>query len=364
MKNKNLACLLAIVCACSLLFAGCSKKQTASEGTGDKAGKVYTMKMTHAYPETTQHGRNAKFFKELVEKETNGRVKVQIYPNAQLGGSDKEVGMVQAGTVEAAYSICGSIETIEPLEAIWTIPFLWKASPVNSDHYIAASKYNGLIESTLREKLKAKGIYRLGIFNTQNGQFIAGNNKRPILKPEDMSGLKIRHSGGMLGTLQIEKLGASPVTIAGAEVPVALSQGVIDGLQTGVLHMHDARWHTKYVTATYSKCYSIPMLLNLKWWESLPADIQDIIQSKVFPQCQKYGNEETSRRDREALEAMKKEPYNVQVTLIPDNELETWAKFNNVREEGIKKYLSVVGPEGQKLIDEVNRVKTELEKKK
>jgi len=106
------------------------------------------------------------------------------------------------------------------------------------------------------------------------------------------------------------------------------------------------------------------MIVNLKWWESLPADIRDIIQNKVFPQCQKYGNDETSRRDREALEAMQKAPYNVQVHLIPDNELETWANYNNVREEGIKKYISVVGPEGQKLVDEVKRIRAELEKKK
>lgn len=358
MKRKNLVFLLVLLVAIGLMLTGCGGKKEEASGE-----KTYVMKIMHAYPEVSQHGRNSKYFKELVEKETNGRVKVQLYPNGQLGSIDREVGLVQSGAVEAAYAINGTLETIEPLEAVYTLPFIWKTAPGNSEHYIIATKYDSLIENTLREKLKTKGIYRLGSLNTQNGQFIAANNRHPVHKPEDMQGLKLRHSGGLLATIQLEKLGASPITMSGGEVPVALSQGVIDGMQSGVLHYHDSRWHTKYLTATYSKCYSLPLIVNLKWWESLPKDLQDIIQNKVFPKVQKYANDETTKGELEALEIMKKEPYNVEVFLVPDNEIENWANYNNLREEGIKKYLSIVGDEGQKMIDEVNRIKNDLEKK-
>ncbi len=363
MKRKFLISLFSIVCIISLMLVGCGNDAGTEGDTGDAGGEdeKYVMRMTHAYPETTQHGRNSLYFKKLVEEKTNGRVEVQIFPNAQLAGSDKEISLLQSGAVEAAYSICGAIETIEPLEAIYTIPFIWKSSPLDSTHYIMANQYDSLIEETLREKLKEKGIYRLGIVNTQNGQFIAANNKRPILKPEDMEGLKIRHSGGLLSALSIEKLGAAPITVAGAEVTVGLTQGVFDGLQTGILHYHDAQWYTKYVTLPYSKCYSIPMLLNLKWWESLPEDLQDIIQNEVMPEVQKYGNDETTRGNKEAYEAIQKPPHNVEVYMVPDEELEDWANYNNVRDAAIEKFLSVVGPEGQKLIDEVYRLREQLE---
>jgi len=358
--KKTLICLIVIICMISLVFVSCSKK----EATTKPEEKKYTLRVMHAYPETSQHGRNMFKFKELVEKETNGRIEVKIYPNGQLGAIDKEVGMVQSGAVEAAYAINGTLETLDPIEAIYTLPFFWKSRPGNSEQYIIATKYNSMIENYLRENAKKYGIYRLASVNTQNGQFIVANNVREVKRPEDMKGLKLRHSGGMVATLQLESFGAIAITMSGGEVPVALSQKVIDGMQSAVLHYHDSRWHTKYITANYSKCYSLPLILNLKWFESLPKDLQDILQNKVTPQLQDYANTETSNGELKALEIMQKEPYNVKVTLLSDEEIDKyWVNYNNIREEGVKLYLSKTGAEGQKLIDEVNRIGAEVAKK-
>lgn len=363
--KKILLGLVAIICMISLVIVGCSKKEeTSNEEAQKQQEQKYTLRVMHAYPETSQHGRNMFKFKELVEKETNGRIEVKIYPNGQLGAIDKEVGMVQSGAVEAAYSINGTLETLDPVEAIYTLPFFWKSRPGSSEQYITATKYDSPIENYLRENAKEYGIYRLASINTQNGQFIVANNVREVKMPEDMKGLKLRHSGGMVATLQLESFGAIPITMSGGEVPVALSQKVIDGMQSAVLHYHDSRWHTKYITANYSKCYSLPLILNLKWFESLPKDLQDILQNKVAPALQEYANTETSNGELKALETMQKDPYNVKVTILSDEEIEKyWANYNNIREEGLKLYLSKAGAEGQKLIDEVNKIAEQLAKK-
>lgn len=361
-KNYLLVSIALLMCAILLMFTGCSKSGSDPKAEQKKEEqKKYVLRVMHAYPETSQHGRNMFFFRDIVAKETGGRIEVKIYPNGQLGAIDKEVGMVQSGAVEGAYAINGTLETIEPLEAIYTLPFFWKSRPGSSEQYHVATKYDSAIENFLREKQKAKGIYRLASVNTQNGQFIVANNVREVKKPEDMVGLKLRHSGGMVATLALASFGAIPITMSGGEVPVALSQKVIDGMQSGVLHYHDSRWHTKYITANYQKCYSLPLILNLKWFESLPKDLQDILQHKVAPQLQAYANKETSDGEAKALEIMQKEPFNVKVTILSDEEIEKyWANHNNIREEGIKLYLSKTGPDGQKLIDEVKRIGTQL----
>ncbi len=358
MKKKVLFTLLVFLCVVALVLPGCSKEVAE---TSPNEEKVYTMKLAHSYPDTTQHGRNSIYFKELVEKETNGRVIVDIYPNSQLGTIDKEVGMVQSGTVEAALSIEGMVEAIEPLAAIYTLPFLWNTKPGDSEQYDILNQWDSLIETTLREKLIEKGIYRLGVLNTQYGHYILGNNAREIKKPEDMAGLKVRHPGGMFGKLVLDKLSANAVTVAGPEVPVALTQGIVDGLQSATLHSYDAKWITDYLTATNVRCYDIPLIVNLDWWDSLPEDLQDIIQTKVMPKAIEYANTETAKLEKEALEKLQSE-YGVKVYLIPDDELEDWANYNNIREDAIKMYVEAAGSEAQKLVDEVIRVGDELKK--
>src|SRR5690606_18761575 len=80
-----------------------------------EAQSKHRMRIVHAYPEHTQHGRNIAFFKEKVEAYTDGRVEVTIYPNAELGAITQEVSMVLAGTVDASYNIGGVVEATDPV---------------------------------------------------------------------------------------------------------------------------------------------------------------------------------------------------------------------------------------------------------
>jgi TRAP-type C4-dicarboxylate transport system substrate-binding protein len=277
------------------------------------------MRIIHAYPETTQHGRNMKKFEELTEKYTNGRVDVVIFPNASVCPITKEITTVLSGGAEACYNIGGIIESIDPAEAIWTIPFLFRTAPGDTRH-IRKAFLDPRIEGVLKERQMKKGLYRLGTPCTVDG-FFFGCNVRPIRKLEDFKGLKIRHPGGMLGELFLRGLGASAVVIPGTEVPVALQTGVVDGLTTVPLHYHDARWHTKYASIPYWCTYSLPFLANLKWWNSLPADIKDIIENKVMPEVMEFSFDEVERRTVETLKIMQKPPFNVKIFTIPKEEL-------------------------------------------
>ncbi len=361
MKNRQKWTVFIMVSLLLMAISGCGGAAPSSDDSDNAEKEVHTMKLAYSYPETAQHGINMNYFKQVVEEETDGRIEVVIFPNAQLGAEDKQIGILQSGAVEAIYSINGSMETICPEEAIYTLPFFWVTEPGKSEEFKIAAAWDSPIESWLREKQEEEGIYRLGNITTQIGQFVAANNVHEITRPEDMKGMKIRHSGGMVATMTIEKLDANPITVAGSEVPVALSQGIMDGLQTSAKHYHDNLWHTKYLNATHMKCYSIPLILNLAWYEALPQDLQDILQTVVMPKVQEWAYHETSMGDIRSLEEMKEEPYNVEVVInTPEEVEEYWANYNNLREEGLKLYLEKTGDNGLYLVNEVIKIKKEL----
>ncbi len=317
------------------------------------AQDTYQMRIVHAYPEHTQHGRKMAFFKEKVEEYTDGRVKVTIYPNAQLGPITQEVPMILAGTVEASYNLSGILEGVDPAEAIWNIPFLLKVAPAQGEH-MRRVMYDKTVQEILARRLAAKGLKRLGHVPTLTGFMLVGNNLRPVEKLEDFEGLRIRHPGGLMGKLYIETVGASPMTVAGAEVPVALQQGVVDGLVTTPVHYHDARWHTKYMSLPFYAGYGLPFVASLRWWKSLPADIQDIITNKAIPETQEHAYKAVIDLEDRYIKEMQKPPYNVKISWVSPQEMDRFTA--QVRDKAIERFVKVVGPDGRELVDQVQRL--------
>jgi TRAP-type C4-dicarboxylate transport system substrate-binding protein len=312
------------------------------------------MRIAHAYPEHTQHGRNMNFFKSKVEEYTKGQVKVTIYPSASLFPIDKEIPMLLAGTIEACYSINGVTEAVEPAEAIYNTPFLMKVSPGDSRHLRAAME-SPKVEGILVKRFEKRGIKRFGNVPTLFGFFIVANNRRPVERLEDMKGLKIRHPGGMMGPLYIGATGASAMTVPGTEVPVALNQGVVDGLVSTIVHYHDARWHTKYLTLPFYTGYTLPFLANLKWWNKLPEDVRQTIDKRVMPELMEFAFKEVTEREKSYVQEIQKPPYNVKVTTISDQEMERWTKA--IMDKCVEAYIKKVGADGKTMVEEFIRLR-------
>lgn len=317
------------------------------------AADTYQMRIVHPYPEHTQHGRNMEFFKEKAEAYTDGRLKVTIYPNAQLGPAGQEASMVLAGTVDASYNLSGILEGVDPAEAIWSIPFLIKVAPGQGEHMRRVMN-DETVNTILSRRMAEKGLKRLGHIPTLTGFMLVGNNVRPVETLEDFKGLRIRHPGGLMGELYIKSLGGSPMTVAGAEVPIALQQGVVDGLVTTPVHYHDARWHTKYMTLPFYASYGLPFFASKSWWDGLPADIQSIIADKVMPETQAHAYDAVIELENRYIEEMQKPPYNVTINWVSPEQMDRFAA--EVRGPAIERFVEVVGPDGRELVDQVTRL--------
>jgi hypothetical protein len=155
---------------------------------------------------------------------------------------------------------------------------------------------------------------------------------------------RIRHPGGLMGELYIRALGASPMTVTGAEVPVALQQGVVDGLVTTPVHYHDARWHTRYMTLPFYAGYGVPLVASLRWWNSLPEDIQDIIENKVMPETMEFAYNSVIDLENRYIEEMQQPPYGVQITWLSPDEMDRFAA--QVRDQAIERFVKAVCERG------------------
>ena len=328
--KKQIAVILSVLFCFVLFFAGMVSASSAP----------IKMRILHSYPDNTRHGLNMARFEELVEKYTDGRVDVEIYSNASICPINKEVTTVLTGGAEACYNVGSIIENVDRAEAIWMIPYLLRINLGEVRHIKAVMSPDSKVEQILKERQAKKGLYRLGSITTVDG-FVFYNNQHPLTTWKDFKGLKMRHPGGLFGELIFRELGANPIVIPGTEVPVALQTNVIDGLTTTLMHYHDARWHTKYATPSYWAGFSLPLLVNLKWWNNLPDDIQKIIAGKVMPEIQEWAWDQVNSETAKKVKEMQNEPFNVKVNFMDraaEKEIEKM-----VQAKAIKVFQEAVG---------------------
>ena len=134
-------------------------------------------------------------------------------------------------------------------------------------------------------------------------------------------------------------------------VPVDPLEGLVDGLVTTPVHYHDARWHTRYMTLPFYGGYGLTFVANLRWWEGLPDDIQEILLERVIPATQEYAYNAVIDLENAYIKEMQAEPYNVSITWLDAEEMERFS--DAVHEAAIARFVDVVGADGQELVDRV-----------
>jgi len=214
----------------------------------------------------------AEKFKEVMERETNGAVEVQIFPDASMGTEVKTIQMVKLGTLDATIVATASITEFAFECGIFDLPFIFR----DMEHMfkIVDGPFGQRMAKIIEEKT---GSVFLGYasFGSRN----AYNAKRPILKPDDLKGLKIRVMGTPILVDTFNALGAQATTLAWGELYSALQQGVVDGGECDPVDMWDMKFHevTKYVSFTGHLVGVRGYLFSKKVYDRLPPYIQTIL---------------------------------------------------------------------------------------
>jgi C4-dicarboxylate-binding protein DctP len=212
------------------------------------AGEI-VIKFSHVVAPDTPKGQAAEKFKQLAEKLTKGRVRVEIYPNSQLYKDREEIEALQSGAVQM---LAPSMAKFGPMGArefeLFDMPFLF------SNQETLHRVMDGEVGKKLFAKLDTKGVTGLAFWD--NG-FKQMSSNKPMHTVADFSGLKMRIQSSKVLSAQMKALGANPQVMAFSEVYTALQQGVVDGTENPVSNfytqkMHEVQKHASPATAIWA----------------------------------------------------------------------------------------------------------------
>jgi len=241
---------------------------------GQALAKV-TMKIGHGVTENTAMHLGWVKFKELVEERTKGEIFIDIYPNQQLGGDRELVEATQLGNIAGTAPSTSPVAAFNANFFIFDVPFMF--ADRESVYKVLDGEPGKAVLKTC-EKYNMKG---LGYF--ENGFRNLTNSKRPVHKPADLQGLKLRTMENPLHLAAWNALGANPTPMAFGELFTALQQKTVDGQENPMELIFNNKFFEVQPYLTKSQHIYTPyvVLFNLELWNDLSAEQQDIIQKSM-----------------------------------------------------------------------------------
>jgi len=245
---------------------------------GAFAAKV--IKLHHLNPNQpfgNPSGASALVFKNLVESGSNGAIKVEIFPDSQLGKDNEVLQQVKAGIIQLGIHSSGGMASVYPLVSVLDIPFGFPS------HAVAYDVLDGPFGKKLAADISKKtGMVCLG-FGDSGGFFQITNAKRPIKSADDMKGLKLRTMALPSHQMFVSSLGGQPVAISWAEVYTALQTGVADGQMNPIPIIEFAKLYEVQKFLTITNHFFAPQMwmVNRNFWDSLTESEKTLIKDSA-----------------------------------------------------------------------------------
>ncbi|MBZ4687396.1 MAG: hypothetical protein PWQ96_223 [Clostridia bacterium] len=344
MKRKLLLSGVIIVLLVSFLLSGCgsAKQEESKENT-------ITLKYAFFAPANTFPAKQMEKWKEEVEKRTNGKVKVELFPGGTLLTAKNMYDGVKNGVAEVGLSVTTYEPGRFPLLAISDMPSKFPNARVASQ----------VIYDLIQEfpPVAFKDYKILTAFTTEPAHL---QTVKPVRKLEDLKGMQLRISGAIIPVLQ--SLGASPVGMSMAETPEALQTGIIEGNVSSreVLMDFKLAEKIKYVTEYPMTINTFVAVMNKDVWDSLPRDVQEVID-ELGPEMAVWTGEYMDNHVKEALEWSKKEQGLEIITLDPA-EKARWDQIIKPLQENYVEELKAKGMPAEEYLDRLYELKEKYSK--
>jgi C4-dicarboxylate-binding protein DctP len=290
------------------------------------ADEPIIVKFSHVVAPDAPKGKAAVVFKELAEKYTNGRVKVEIYPNSSLYKDKEELEALQLGSVQL---LAPSISKFGPLGVkefdVFDLPFLM------SDDTHARQMMASPMMGDLNGKLEAKGVTPLAYWD--NGAHVYTAN-RPLIMPDDFRGLKMRIQGSKVLDAVARQLGALPQILPFSAVYQSLQTGVVDGEDNVPSNILTQKFYEvqKHLTVSHHGRLTYALITNKNFWNSLPPDVRTQLDRAV-KETTVFFNDTAAKDNADALEKIKASGK-TEIHVLTDAEKKAWiAKLMPVHTE-------------------------------
>ena len=302
------------------------------------------IKFSHVVANDTPKGKGAERFKHLAEERTNGRVRVEVYPNSTLYKDKEELEALQLGAVQM---LAPSVSKFGPLGAkefeAFDLPFIFP------DKAVLARVTEGPIGASLFQKLDNKGIKGLAFWD--NG-FKDMTANKPLRTPADFKGQKMRIQSSKVLEAQFRALEALPQVLAFSEVYQALQTGVVDGTENTPSNIYSQKTHEvqKYLTVSNHGYIGYAVIVNKKFWEGLPPDIRTALEG-AMKDATRYTNAIAQQENDDAL-AKIKAAGRTEIITLTDAQKAEWKK-------ALQPVYAEMAPRvGKELIDAIRKEAT------
>lgn len=333
--KKVLSVFLVVVLAISLVACGSNGENQATNGGAEKA-EAKTLRLAHNLNEKhTVHLALSEFAK-IVDEKSDGKIKVEIYPNGQLGSESQVLEQLQAGAVAMTKVSAAALTTYSEGYNAFTLPYVF----ADEDHYFKCMESEAV--ENLYNSTADQGFVGVTFYNSGARSFYTVD--KPILTPEDLNGVKIRVMGFQSQTDMVKALGGTPVGMPYGEVYTSLQSGVIDGAESNETALTNGKHGEVSKHFSYDEHTRIPdiLVISSKVWQSLSEEEQAIVKEAAVQSTEYHKPLWTKAIDeakKEASEEMGVEFHEVDKT-----------PFRKAVEPMLKQYGEEY-PEVKKLLD-------------
>ena len=322
------------------ILSACGRPDSGTTSTedGGDGEDTYTIRLAHLVPEEQSSHVAAEAFKEKLEAESDGRLTVELYPNGQLYGSDREaIEAVQLGNVEMTIPAVAAMASFNEKFQVFDLPFLF------NNNEAAYRALDGELGQELLADLENNGMK--GLVFGENGFRHVSNNEGPIESPEDMQGLKMRTLESPLHTDTFNAFGANASPFAFGELYTALQQGTYDAMDCPISLYYTNKFYEvqDYLTLTGHVYAATALLVNNDFYNTLPADLQDLI-TEASEEFRTEQREMAQQQDKEFLDQLEAE--GMQINDLTDEQR------NQFREAANSVYTKYEDQIGKDVIDQ------------
>lgn len=270
----------------------------AAMAQAQKTGEPVRIRFSHVVAENTPKGQTALRFKALLEERTQGRMRVDIYPNAQLYSDRDEMEAMQLGAVEILAPSLSKFGRLGfPEFELFDLPFLF------STQADVRRITEGGLGQALLQRLQRQHMVGLGFLD--NG-FKHMSANRPLLEPADYLGLRMRVQSSRTIARQMRALGARPVDLPFSETRRALGTGVVDGTENPISnfwtqHMHEVQ---SDLTLTGHGFIGYAIVIHAPFWRNL-SELQRQHMTSAMKEALAWGNSVAAGQNEQALHALR-----------------------------------------------------------
>ncbi|OPX01386.1 TRAP transporter substrate-binding protein [Geobacillus sp. LEMMY01] len=294
---------------------------------------------SHVVAENTPKGLAAQKFAELVEQKTNGRVKVEVFPNGSLYSDGEELDALLRGDVQMIAPSFSKVTELVPEWQVLDLPFLFR------DEDDVRRVFTGKVGAELLRMLEAKGIKGMAFWSNGFKQMMG--TTRPLIAPDDFRGLRFRIMQSEVIEKQFRLLGGEPIAVSFDRVYRALEQHKFDGQENTISNIYSKGFYKfqPYITISNHGYLGYAVMMNQSFWDSLPKDIQQKI-TEAMAEATHWNLQQSKEQNERELKQLERQE-GVHLYMLSETEKKKWQqKFAPLYEEFTRQF-------GSKLLNEI-----------